>query len=132
MALSDYERQMLADLESQLNGEDVRFTETLAAESGAPMRWAVSAKNLIFGLIMAVVGLAVVMGGVALEIVPVGVLGVIVVFAGFWYISAGIVKKPGGGGSLHLNSKPKGGGQGDFMQRQAEEWLKRMREGNRH
>lgn len=132
MALSEYERQMLADLESQLTGEDAKFSDALAKESGAPMHWAISAKKLILGLIIAVVGLLVVLGGVALEVVPVGVLGVIVVFLGFWYVSTGLVQKPGqGGGSARRSPKPKSGGQGDFMQRQAEEWLRRMQDGNK-
>lgn len=130
MALSEYERQMLADLESQLSGEDPKFGEALAHDSSAPMHWTISAKKLILGLIIAMLGLGIVLGGVALELVSVGVLGVIVVFLGFWYISTGIVKKPGqGGGNARPHPRPKIGGQGDFMQRQAEEWLRRINEG---
>lgn len=129
MALSDYERQMLADLESQLSGENVKFAEALAQESDVRMRLSISPKNLVLGLVVVMLGLVTVLTGVAIEIVALGVFGVIVIFLGFWYVSAGFRKKPIAGGSAQNNPKPWQNG-GDFMQKQAEEWLKRMQGGN--
>ena len=129
MALSDYERQMLADLESQLSGENVKFAEALAQESNVQMRLSISPKNLVLGLVVVMLGLVTVLTGVAIEIVALGVFGVIVIFLGFWYVSAGFHKKPIAGGSAQNNPKPWQNG-GDFMQKQAEEWLKRMQGGN--
>ncbi|MDR6939012.1 DUF3040 domain-containing protein [Arcanobacterium hippocoleae] len=131
MALSEYERQMLADLESQLGDTDAQFADALARENGVPMRWAVAAKNLILGLIIAVAGLLTVLAGVATEFLIIGVAGVIIVFAGFWYLSLGFQKKPFRGGKPHRGQGPKDDRAGGFMQRQAEEWVKRMQDGNR-
>ncbi|WP_124055007.1 DUF3040 domain-containing protein [Arcanobacterium ihumii] len=129
MALSDYERRMLEELESQLSGDDPKFAQTLASDEGTVKRLSISPKNLVGGLIIAVLGLGVVLLGVSLEIVALGVLGVVVVFAGFWYLSNGATQKSIRLSSTSHTGKSPFGGSGNFMEKQAQEWLRRRDQG---
>ncbi len=127
MPLSEYERKMLEELEAQLADEDPSFADTLKPEppaSGVPMR--LSIRHLVLGLLVAVLGIAVLVAGIAFEIVPVGVLGVVVMFGGFWYIAEGMQSGPAGPGAEP--KKPKRSGGGNFMSRQSEEWERRKRD----
>ncbi|MCI7305636.1 MULTISPECIES: DUF3040 domain-containing protein [Trueperella] len=120
MALSDYERRMLEQLEAQLVDDDPRLAQSLASKEREATQTSLSPKHLVIGLIVAVLGLLVVLGGVASELVPLGVAGVVVVFAGLWYLSAGMTKVSG-------EAKPrKQAGRSDFMERQMEQWRKRQ------
>ncbi|MGO1591189.1 MAG: DUF3040 domain-containing protein [Ancrocorticia sp.] len=129
MALSDYERKMLEELEAQLADEDPKFADTLKPEPpepSTPMR--LSIRHLVLGLLVAVVGIAVLVVGIAFEIVIVGVAGVVIMFGGFWYITEGF--QPGPVSSSHQGKKPRPSSDGGFMSRQADQWQKR-RGGNR-
>lgn len=124
MALSDYERKMLEELEAQLADEDPKFADTLKPEPpAADSSMRMSIRHLVLGLLVAVVGIAVLVGGIALELVIVGVLGVIVMFGGFWYISEGF--RPGPMGQNHQSKQQRPSGGGGFMSRQAEQWQRR-------
>ena len=127
MALTDDERKMLEQLEAQLANEDPSFVQALAPEQsddGVP-GFAVSARHLVIGLIVAVLGLIVVLLGVMIEIVPVGIMGAVIVFAGFWYVAAGGGKKPVTAGAPSGAQQPKGD---SFMERQAQAWQRRQEE----
>lgn len=126
MALSEYEKRMLEELESQLRDVDDELSEGVANTPQTVTQWGVAPRNLILGLIIAVIGLLVVLAGVAAEIVAIGVLGVAIVFVGFWYLSNGIIKRrriapP----STQPQSKDSGP---SMMEKQAQEWLRRMQE----
>ena len=128
MPLSEYERKMLEELEAQLADEDPSFADTLKPEppaAVAPMR--LSIRHLVLGLLVAVLGIAILVGGIAVEIVLVGVLGVVVMFGGFWYISEGMQTGPIEPGATP--KKPKRSGGGNFMSRQNDE-CERRRRGN--
>ncbi|SDU81732.1 DUF3040 domain-containing protein [Arcanobacterium phocae] len=92
MALSDYERNMLEQLEAQLKGEDPKLAESLAPEDPQQTRMAMSARHLVLGLIAAVSGLGIVAVGVATELIVVGVVGAVVVWLGLMYIAQGMSK----------------------------------------
>lgn len=120
MALSDYERRMLEQLEAQLTDDDPHLAQSLKSEERGAVLTSFSPKHLVIGLIVAVLGLLVVLGGVASEVVIVGVAGVVVVFGGLWYLSAGMTK-------VSAPAAPrKQAGQSDFMERQREQWRKRQ------
>lgn len=126
MALSDYERKMLEELEAQLKGDDPKFASSLDRESSQDMRTAVSPRHLVLGLIIAVVGLLVVVGAVTWEIPLVGVLGAVIVWLGFMFVMKGtkkIAAAPVGGGQ---SSRPSSA---SFMEKQQEAFKKRREEG---
>lgn len=130
MALSDYERKMLEELENQLSDEDPSFAEALAPEGAAgnsvPGEFTIAPRNLVLGLLIIILGLGVMIGGVAIEQVLVGILGVAVIFAGFWYLSNGIKRTAGKARPKKASGGPAGP---SFMEKQAQEWLRRMQEG---
>lgn len=122
MALSDYERKMLEQLEAQLADDDPKLAESLAAKESSAMQTAISPKHLVVGLIVAVVGLLVVLGAVAIDQIVLGIAGFLVVFGGFWYLAAGMerVKAPAGSGQAQRKSRT------SFMEQQMDEWRKRQ------
>ena len=122
MALSDYERKMLEQLEAQLADDDPKLAESLASNENSAKQAAVSPKHLVVGLIVAVVGLLIVLGAVAIEIIPLGVLGFLVVFGGLWYLSAGMTRVEAPAGA----ARPQRQSRASFMEQQMEEWRKRQ------
>ena len=129
MPLSEYERKMLEELEAQLADEDPSFADTLKPEppaAVAPMR--LSIRHLVLGLLVAVLGIAILVGGITVEIVLIGVLGVVVMFGGFWYITVGMQSGPIQPSAAP--KKPQKTGGGDFMSRQNDEWERRRRGNN--
>lgn len=135
MPLSEYERKMLEELEAQLADEDPSFADTLKQEAEPQSSAQVSVRHLVLGLLVSVVGIGVLVGGITIEQVLVGVLGVVIMFAGFWYIAEGIGSGPGkpgkgprrGGGNGPNHGSPQTPRPGSFMERQAEIWEKRRR-----
>ncbi|MBM7825605.1 hypothetical protein JOD55_001432 [Arcanobacterium pluranimalium] len=125
MALSDYERRMLEELENQLSGDDPKFAQTLASDEGTVKRLSISPKNLVGGLIIAVLGLGVVLLGVSMEIVALGVLGVVIVFGGLWYLTNGTTQRQVKISSTSLHGSSSTRNSMNFMEKQAQEWLRR-------
>lgn len=125
MALTDEERKMLEQLEAQLANEDPSFVQALADDEQAPEAYGVSPRHLVLGLIAAVLGLIVVLAGVIVEIVPIGIVGAIIVFGGFWYLAAGFGKRPVAAAKEPGNSSPN---RSSFMERQAQAWERRREE----
>lgn len=136
MALSDYERKMLEELEAQLSDEDPGFAQTLKPEpSPRALQHQVSIRHIVLGTLAVIAGIAILVGGVRASIIPVGVVGLIAMFLGGWYMSLGVTSVPMEGAPRRPRkpapgSTPKGSSRiQDFMARQAEEWEKRRREG---
>ena len=136
MALTDDERRMLEQLEAQLANDDPSFVEALAVDdSESGVSFGVSPKHLVMGLVIAMLGLLVVLAGVAVEIIPLGIAGAVIVFLGFWYLSSGVGKgKPHTARSAqtspvqpsrHDKDAPAAG---SFMERQAQAWERRRQE----
>ncbi|MDD7464987.1 MAG: DUF3040 domain-containing protein [Actinomycetaceae bacterium] len=128
MALTDEEREMLAQLEAQLANEDPAFVKALAheEEDDVPVGgFSISPKHLVLGLIMAVVGLIVVLLGVVVEVVPLGILGAVVVFGGFWYLVSG--PRAARQDAKVRSRKPRPNKTG-YMERQAQAWERRREE----
>ncbi|RKQ36159.1 DUF3040 domain-containing protein [Kocuria tytonis] len=79
MPLSEHEQQLLAQLEKQLHEEDPRFASSMHTET---VRTRGSMRNLVLGVVLAVVGLGVLLAGVATHLIVVGVLGFVIMAAG--------------------------------------------------
>ena len=78
MPLSEHEQRMLDQLEQQLRTEDPRLA-TQMADTG---RHRLPVGRVVAGAVLAVVGLLVVVLGVANHAILLGVLGVVVIGAG--------------------------------------------------
>ncbi|MCI6574214.1 MAG: DUF3040 domain-containing protein [Actinomycetaceae bacterium] len=128
MALTDEEREMLAQLEAQLAHEDPAFVKALAHEeesADVPAGLSISPKHLVLGLIVAVVGLIVVLSGVMIEVVPLGIVGAVIVFAGFWYLVSGPRSERQ---EAKVRSRKPQRSKSSYMERQAEAWERRRKE----
>ena len=84
MALSEREQQLLAQLEQQLNAEDPRFVSQMDSR---PVKPTFSTRALVLGAVIGVVGLGIVVGGVALDSILVGVLGFLIMSFGVYWAS---------------------------------------------
>ena len=120
MALSERERELLAQLEKQLN-EDPAFTSTMTGPQPlvAPAVTA-SARNLVIGALVAV-------AGVSTKIILLGVLGFVLAAAGVYFATTAPkgAKATGGGASVRpAPSKAKGSSR--FMQNLENKWDERQ------
>mgnify|MGYP002653160438 CR=1 FL=1 len=101
MALSERERQLLEQLEQQLNVEDPTFADTMQEERPRPRPGAgLSGRNLVLGIVVAVLGLGLVLLGVATQLIIVGVLGFLVMAGGVYL--ATLRRREGGAGPRSL------------------------------
>lgn len=127
MALSDYERKMLEELEAQLSDEDPSFVENLKPQV-EPRAYAhqMSIRHVALGALAMLAGVAILVAGVHFSLIFVGVLGVVGMFFGAWYISSGHTAVP-------VDAAPKARKQEgparmrEFMEKQAREWERRQR-----
>lgn len=127
MALSDYERQMLEELEAQLADEDPSFAKTMKPASVSPaLGRQVSLRHIVVGMLVVVAGITLLVISIALPFIPLGVCGVLVMGLGFWYASSS--KGPEASSSLpSVGSERVLQDEGlSFMERQAERWEKRQ------
>jgi len=92
--LSEHEQQLLAQLEKQLHADDPRFVTNMGSRA---VRGA-STRNIVLGIVIAVVGLLVLLGGVVIDSLLVGVRGVVVMGAGVY-------------GATMRSGKPRPGGE---------------------
>ncbi|MDY6997037.1 MAG: DUF3040 domain-containing protein [Actinomycetota bacterium] len=136
MPLSDHEQRMLDQIESALYAEDPKFASSVR---GGSFR-APSTKRRLQGGALFVVGLAMLVSGVAFKATMIGsfpilsVLGFIVMFGGVVFAITG----PRGGGAKGEGAannsagprqkRPKGGGGGSFTSRMEDRFRKRFDE----
>ncbi|VDG76754.1 Protein of uncharacterised function (DUF3040) [Actinobaculum suis] len=130
MALSDYERKMLEELEAQLADEDPSFAQNMKPkEVRETVTRQLSIRHLVLGLLALVCGIALLVWGVAASMLWISGGGVIIMFGGVWYALAGIttqkIEQPVGADS---NTESPGAKARGFMARQVEEWNRRRRD----
>lgn len=142
MPLSDHEQRVLEQMEHALYAEDPRFASNLKK----PAAHGRSRRRAVLGLVVAVIGLALVLTGVFLSQIWVGGIGFgAMVLGGVWVFTPGGKTPPlsvvssGGGtsggaaGSKQIPTQKKAPGarrSGSFMQRMEQRWDKR-RDGDR-
>ncbi|QRV02767.1 DUF3040 domain-containing protein [Arcanobacterium phocisimile] len=129
MALSDYERNMLEQLEAQLKGEDPQLATSLASDDVEQTRLALSVRHVVLGLIAAVAGLGVVATGVATEMIIIGVVGAVIVWFGLMYILGGMSRVSAEPGRRPAKAAPPT--VESFMERQKRAFEQRREEGGR-
>ncbi|HEV7183640.1 MAG: DUF3040 domain-containing protein [Actinomycetales bacterium] len=77
MPLSEHEQRLLEEMERSLYQNDADFVATVGARRGRP-----SYRSIVLGILIAVLGVGVLIAGVAFSIPIVGILGFVVMFAG--------------------------------------------------
>lgn len=118
MPLSEHEQQLLAQLEKQLHADDPRFVTSMGSRA---VRGA-STRNIVLGIVIAVVGLLVLLGGVVIDSIVVGVLGFVVMGAGV-YVATLRSGKPRPGGEAGKGGPPRRSS--PFLQNLEERWDQR-------
>lgn len=121
MALSEREQQVLRDLEKQLHADDPSLAGSMRPAAGGARR--PSPRHIGAGVALLLVGLSVVIGGVA---VGHGIVSILVGLGGFalavWGVTLMLTTVEQGGGAP-------GSGRGSswerFMDRNAEHWDRR-------
>jgi hypothetical protein len=116
--LSDSERRRLQEMEQALYAEDPKFASTMrtARRSGSP--------RVVIGIGALVMGLTLLVVGVAAQIVALGGIGFIIMLAGTAYAISGR-RTRGPDGAVQGNGAIRPGsakGQGGFMQRLEQRW----------
>jgi hypothetical protein len=134
MPLSDHEQRMLDQIESALYAEDPKFASSVR---GGNLR-APSARRRLQGVALFVIGLAMLVCGVAFKATMIGgfpilsVIGFIVMFGGVVYAITGprgLAKDGAGpvaGGGSARPKKSKGGGGGSFTSRMEDRFRRRF------
>ena len=122
MPLSDNEQRLLEQMERALYAEDPKFASAMRGAARRPG----SARRLLIGVSGVVVGLVLLVVGVAQQLVILGVIGFVSMLAGTAYAvsghrrggPAGVVQ---GNGSIRQAKQRRGG----FMQRLEQRWDRR-------
>lgn len=125
MPLSEYEQRVLAQMEQQLSSDDPKLAQTFAGPSRGRRTG-----RVVLGVAVVVAGLGALIGGVALHMSWLGVVGFAVMFGGVMVaLSRG--KAPEGEqgtGSGSTPGKPTGTKPpSSFMTRMEERWDRRRR-----
>ena len=128
MPLSENEQRLLEQMERALYAEDPKWA---SAMRGA-VRRSSSARRLLLGIVGVVVGLVLLLVGVAGQQVIVGIAGFLVMLAAFAY-TVSSRKKPGPTGVVNRAGTvrpvtPNRRRRGSFMQRLEERWERRRDE----
>jgi hypothetical protein len=124
--LSDNEQRLLEQMERALYAEDPKFASTMR---GAARRSG-SARRLMIGIAAIVVGLVLLVVGVAQQAAALGVLGFVSMLAGTAYAVSGH-RKGGPSGVVQGNGAVRPAGakgskrRGGFMQRLEQRWDRR-------
>ena len=121
MPLSEYEQRVLHQMEQQLRTDDPRLASSLASESRYSVR------RLTIGVLLVVLGLTLLVAGVATTLVWLGVLGFLAMLGGVMLgISKPRTAASGAANPVAARSSVKSGGSGGgFMQRLEERWDRR-------
>lgn len=144
MALSDYEKEILEQMESQLREDDPELASTMSARTSrssrarssydtsadSPRRSKLSPRNMILGAFFAVIGMCVVLGGVTLGYgiwsILLGVLGFCIMVAGILFALHTRPMDPAS--SKKSGTKPSSGRWTDFVANQNRRWDERGRD----
>lgn len=126
MPLSEHEQRLLEQMERQLYADDPKLASTLRG-TGRSLR---SRHQVIYGVIGILLGLGLLVGGVAAQAWPLGVAGFLVMLAGGWWASSGwhsgSASRDAGSGA---QGNPKPDRRSGFMSRIEDRW-ERRREGD--
>lgn len=85
MPLSEHEQRLLDQMERALYAEDPKFATSMRHPRAA----AADKRRVALGVVAVLVGLGMLVAGVATQVVPIGVGGFLAMLAGIWLASAG-------------------------------------------
>lgn len=121
MPLSEHEQRLLEQMERQLYADDPKLASTLRG-SGRSLR---SRHRLLLGAVGVVAGLAILVGGVASQLWPVGVVGFLVMLGGGWWASTGWQSGQVGASPTSQQPRKSSAQRSGFMTRIEERWERR-------
>lgn len=136
MPLSEREQRMLKELEQQLQSDDPRFASSLEE---SPVGGSLNVRNLVLGLLVAVVGVGALIFGIYQQWIPLGIAGFLIMGGGAYFATAGGGAgskntgnggnggSGGSGGSGPRNSEPSPSG-GAFMSNLEQKWEERRQQ----
>ncbi|MCU1585695.1 MAG: hypothetical protein JWM49_2251 [Microbacteriaceae bacterium] len=116
MPLSEHEQRLLEEMERSLYHNDADFVATVGSHRGRP-----TYRTVVLGILGAIVGVAVIVAGVVLQLPILGVAGFIVMFAGVLFA----ISSP----KRHMDAVPRESdnhSKASFMDRMNERWDKRQ------
>lgn len=120
MPLSEYEQRMLEQMERQLRSDDPKLADTLGNRRARGSR-------VLLGTLALIVGIGLLVGGVALRLEFLGVIGFLAMFGGVW-IAVSKPRKSGPVGASDAGrtpARPAPSGRRTFMQRLEDRWDRR-------
>lgn len=120
MPLSEHEQRLLEQMERQLYADDPKLASTLRG-SGRSLR---SRHRLLLGVLVVVGGLALLVAGVASQLWVLGVAGFLVMLAGGWWASSGWQSGPSAAAPTQQQTS-KSSQRSGFMSRIEERWDRR-------
>ncbi len=120
MPLSEHEQRLLDQLEEQLHAEDPKFAHALGS---GPAR-SLSTRHIVIGVLVTIAGIMVLLGGVALKVIVVGILGFLIMGAGV-YIA---ISRPKFGGDPTAAAKSRSKQKSGFMNNLEERWEERRKD----
>lgn len=130
MPLSEHERRLLDQMEKALYAEDPKFAENLRK----PHRVQIDRMRTFLGVVGIVVGVGILVAGVATAWPIVGVLGFLAMLAGGLMTYGAVTSREGGSGEGPTDRPQKSSisahkaghvGPGGFMDRMEERWRRR-------
>ncbi|WBL18105.1 DUF3040 domain-containing protein [Citricoccus sp. NR2] len=124
MALSEKERRVLEQLEEQLSMEDPQLASQMQA-AGPVSQF--STRNIVIGVLIAVVGIGVLLWGVTISQLWLGIIGFLMMVGGVFFAT---VRPKGLKSSTARKSGPATGGSGNsaFMSNLEQKWEDRRRQ----
>lgn len=135
MPLSEHEQRLLEQMERALYAEDPKFATSMRNPRGA----AGDRRRVALGVIAVLVGLGLLVAGVATQLVVVGVLGFLAMLGGIWLVVAALrggapaaqaVPSAGGGAPKPARSSRKSRRSGSMAERMEERWRRRRETGD--
>ncbi|SEE16365.1 Protein of unknown function [Arthrobacter alpinus] len=124
MPLSEHEQRLLDQLEQQLHAEDPKFANALSSESSRSM----SMRNVVMGVLVVIVGLLTVLGGVASQLIVVGILGFLIMGGGVYLALSKPKFAADQQGPNATGGKSRAKQKSGFMNGLEEKWEERRRE----
>ncbi|MCU1514660.1 MAG: hypothetical protein JWO10_1750 [Microbacteriaceae bacterium] len=119
MPLSEHEQRLLEEMERSLYHNDADFVATVGNRRGRP-----SYRTIVIGILVAILGVAAIVAGVALRQPLIGVAGFIVMFVGVLIA----VSPPRGSIPEAPSGQPSTANKQGFMDRMNERWERRQDE----
>jgi hypothetical protein len=132
--LSEHEQRLLEQMERALYAEDPKFASSMR---GSDLRARYRRRAVAAGFVF-VIGVALLMTGAIITVIPLAIVGFVVMLGSLWYavtawrrVPTGAEQAPfptaSGGKVAKLQRRKRGG---SFMQRVEERWRRRRESGN--